>query len=128
MNIVILAGTLSGTPRRTELPSGAVLWSLDLTTPALSGVSASSVPTVWHGDLPDAAWNVGTSLAVVGTARRRFFRAGGVTQSRTEVVATAIVEVTKRRSVETAVRLAMRSLNTDEASALRSTLTTLVRG
>lgn len=128
MNIVILVGTLSGVPRRTELPSGAVLWSLDLTTPASSGVSASSVPTVWHGDLPNEAWNAGTSLAVVGTARRRFFRAGGVTQSRTEVVATAIIEVTKRRTIDTAVRLALRSLDADEASALRSTLTALVRG
>ena len=34
-----------------------------------------------------ASWEAGQAVVVVGHVRRRFFRAGGATQSRTEVVA-----------------------------------------
>ena len=36
---------------------------------------------------------------VRGSVRRRFFRAGGTTQSRTEVVADEVVAITRRRQV-----------------------------
>ena len=118
MNIVILSGHLSSDPRRTELPSGSVLWSLDLTTPSADG--ARSVPVVWQGDLVDGRWTSGSTVVVAGWCRRRFFRAGGVTQSRTEVVAASIVEVTRRRNEAAAVRAAVRALGPDEVAALRS--------
>ena len=38
-----------------------------------------------------ATWAAGDEVLVTGRIRRRFFRAGGVTQSRTEVVATDVV-------------------------------------
>lgn len=135
MNIVILNGVLSSVPRRTELPSGDVRWSLEVTTPVgvVSGVPdgrASSVPVAWQGELASGpsctgdpnGWCAGTELVVVGTVRRRFYRAGGVTQSRTEVVASSLVEVTKRRSVEVALRRATRVLGPDSGAALRSAL------
>jgi len=135
MNIVILNGVLSSVPRRTEMPSGDVRWALEVTTPVgvVSGVPdgrASSVPVAWQGELASgpsctgnpAGWCAGTELVVVGTVRRRFYRAGGVTQSRTEVVASSLVEVTKRRSVEVALRRAARALGPDSGAALRSAL------
>lgn len=118
MNIVILCGQLSSEPRRTELPSGTVLWSLDVSTPSLEGVR--SVPVVWHGDLAGDHWVAGTDVVVSGHCRRRFFRSGGITQSRTEVVAASIVEVTRRRTAAAAVRAAIRALGADEVAALRS--------
>ncbi len=118
MNIVILSGHLSSDPRRTELPSGSVIWSLDLTTPSPDG--ARSVPVVWQGELTDGRWSAGAPVVVAGHCRRRFFRAGGVTQSRTEVVASAIVDVTRRRAEPAAVRSAIRALGADEVAALRS--------
>ena len=120
MNIVIISGHLSSEPRRTELPSGSVLWSLDVTTPAADG--ARSVPVVWAGELAESVWGPGTEVVVAGHCRRRFFRAGGITQSRTEVVASSIVEVTRRRTEAVAVRSAVRALGADEAAALRSAL------
>jgi single-strand DNA-binding protein len=118
VNIVILCGQLSSEPRRTELPSGTVLWSLDVSTPSPDGVR--SVPVVWQGEMSVDRWTAGTEVVVAGHCRRRFFRAAGVTQSRTEVVAAAIVEVTRRRTATAAVRAAIRALGADEVAALRS--------
>jgi single-strand DNA-binding protein len=135
MNVVILSGVLSSAPRRTELPSGDIRWSLELTTPVeASGggeaVPSASVPVAWQGELVSgpsctgdpAAWTAGTELVVVGVARRRFYRAGGVTQSRTEVVAASLVEVTRRRPVAGAMRRAARALGPSSDAALRSAL------
>ena len=134
MNIVIVHGTLSSAPRRTELPSGDVRWALELTTaieaaPGSEPVS-TSVPIAWQGELlagpactgEPASWAAGTELVAVGSVRRRFYRAGGVTQSRTEVVASSLVEVTRRRSADSALRRAERSLGASAAARLRSAL------
>jgi single-strand DNA-binding protein len=89
-NLAVLVGELSGAPRRRELPSGAQLVEFDVTTRGASGTG--SVPVAWFeaGDaLDDAA--AGRPVMVAGHVRRRFFRAGGTTQSRTEVVAARVV-------------------------------------
>jgi len=44
---------------------------------------------------------------VTGEVRRRFYRAGGVTQSRTEVVADALIPARQRRRVEAALSRAL---------------------
>lgn len=108
MNIVILVGRLSSPPRRTELPSGTVRWNLELSCP-VPDAGTSGVPVSWEGVVPDE-WDTDTELVVTGAVRRRFFRAGGTTQSRTEVVAAAVVEVTRRRPEARAVAVAMRGL------------------
>jgi single-strand DNA-binding protein len=89
-NVALLAGDLSGPPRRRELPSGSVLVEFDVTTRGDSGTG--SVPVAWFD--PGAAaegLEAGVPVVVAGHVRRRFFRAGNVTQSRTEVVATRVV-------------------------------------
>lgn len=139
MNIVILHGTLSSAPRRAELPSGDIRWALELTA-AVDAVTGSdpistSVPVAWQGELvagpacigEPASWAAGTELVAVGSVRRRFYRAGGVTQSRTEVVASSLVEVTRRRPAEAALRRAERSLGPGVTARLRSALGMLPR-
>jgi hypothetical protein len=89
-NVALLAGDLSGPPRRRELPSGTVLVEFDVTTRGDSGTG--SVPVAWFD--PGAAadgLDAGAPVVVVGHVRRRFFRAGNVTQSRTEVVASRVI-------------------------------------
>src|SRR4051812_33525902 len=84
-NIAVLRGTLAAVPRLRELPSGSVLAQFDVTTRDEAGTQ--SVPVGWFDPPPAvAALEVGTELVVVGSVRRRFFRAGGTTQSRTEIV------------------------------------------
>lgn len=107
-NVVLLAGELSGPPRRRELPSGSVLVEFDVTTRGESGTG--SVPVAWFD--PVAATDeldAGTSVVVAGHVRRRFFRAGNVTQSRTEVVASRVI-VNGRASAITRLRVRVAEL------------------
>lgn len=97
-NLVVLRGTLAGDPRTRDLPSGSVLTQFDITTRDEGGTH--SVPVAWF-DAPVSGRNLGpgTDVVVVGSVRRRFFRAGGATQSRTEVVAERIVAARRARDV-----------------------------
>jgi single-strand DNA-binding protein len=87
----VVAGTLSSAPTRRDLPSGQHLMMFEITTRA-AGQPTRSVPVVWL-DGPDTArnWPAGSSVVAVGEVSRRFFRAGGATASRTEVVAAKVV-------------------------------------
>lgn len=122
MNVVVLSGRLLSDPASRELPSGEVIWSLDLAT-AVEGDGATTlaVPVVWTADeVP--AWSKGTELTVSGVVRRRFFRVGGSTQSRTEVVAAKVIEVTRRRTLDRALAAVVAALGAEQAARLRSTL------
>lgn len=134
MNIVVLVGHLSSTPRRTELPSGDERWAFELScvtdptspVPAASVVGESvtlSVPVSVVAPLPGIeSFDTGTELVVTGVVRRRFYRAGGITQSRTEVVAQSVVQITPRRSVDRALLMAVRALGREQGGRLRSVL------
>lgn len=91
MNVVLMSGTLSRNPESRALPSGDVLLSFDLTTRS-GDEKAHSAPIVWF-EPPGAGASLGEGdhVLVVGQVRRRWFRAGGATQSRTEVVADRVV-------------------------------------
>jgi single-strand DNA-binding protein len=97
-NLVVLRGTLAGDPRTRELPSGSVLTQFDITTRDDGGTQ--SVPVAWF-DAPATGRDLaaGADVVVVGSVRRRFFKAGGATQSRTEVVAERIVAARRGREV-----------------------------
>ena len=97
-NVVLLDGVVAGEPRRRQWPSGDGVMELDVTTRGAAGTC--SVPVVWFDPPPaGAALEPGSEVVVLGCARRRFFRAGGVTQSRTEVVAARIARRDRRRDV-----------------------------
>jgi single-strand DNA-binding protein len=86
VNSVALTGTVATEPRLRDLPSGAKIWNVELSTPIPGG--STSVPCVVDGDIFPAGVRVGDTLTATGYVSRRFFRAGGVTQSRTEIVVT----------------------------------------
>lgn len=118
MNIVVLQGVLSSAPVTRQLASGSVVVSLELSTPVDGAVA--SVPIAWFDPPKEVAWEAGVELVVIGTVRRRFFRSGGLTQSRTEVVATEVVEARRRRSVDRVLAAAGARLGGDGAGAVRS--------
>ena len=107
-NVVLLQGMLARPAVDVQLPSGDRLVSLEVTV-RREGGPAEPVPVQW-ADPP--AWaatlDTGTAVAVLGRVRRRFFRAGGATQSRTEVVATKVVRASTRAKVQALVNEAMR--------------------
>lgn len=90
-NVVALVGRLARPPELRDLPSGDRLVAYEVTV-ARDGDKAEGVPVVWFG-APSSAidHDVDDVVVVVGRVRRRFYRAGGVTQSRTEVVADTVV-------------------------------------
>ena len=105
-NLVVLKGHVSSEPRRRDLPSGATLLQIELTTPGDGGLL--SVPVVWFEPTREVAVN--DEVTVLGHVRRRFYRTGGTTQSRTEVVADSIVATRRRRDVQRLVGRAITAL------------------
>lgn len=97
MNIVVLQGVLSRTPDRRELASGSVLLQFDLATPTSTGTA--SVPVAWFDPPSSAQFDVGDEVVVTGEVRRRFFRSGGSTQTRTEVLAGLVQRASNRKGV-----------------------------
>ncbi len=99
INLVVLEGVLARPAQDVELPSGSRLLSLEVTVRRDEG-AAEPVPVAWF-DPP--AWatalDAGAGVVVFGRVRRRFFRAGGVTQSRTEVVASKVVRASATSKV-----------------------------
>jgi single-stranded DNA-binding protein len=105
LNVVALRGCLTRPATLRSLPSGATVVSLDLTVRRDGGEKADSVPVVWH-DPPGWAGDLvsGTEVVIVGHVARRFFRnARGGTESRTEVVASAIIPLRHAKRVERAL-------------------------
>ena len=114
MNIVVLEGSLSSPPVTRELPSGDRLVTYEVTVGRPEG-PAESVPVVWF-DPPDTATRLvpGAEVVVTGRVRRRFFRTPGGTQSRTEVVADAVLAPRQRVRVERALERVRTTLESEE--------------
>ncbi|HUQ62879.1 MAG TPA: single-stranded DNA-binding protein [Acidimicrobiales bacterium] len=97
-NVVALVGRLARPPEFKELPSGDRLVAYEVTV-AREGERAEGVPVVWFGAPASAAdHDVDDAVVVIGRVRRRFYRAGGATQSRTEVVADNVVAARGKRA------------------------------
>jgi single-strand DNA-binding protein len=113
-NLAVLVGTLSRAPELRSLPSGDTVLGLELTVHPAEG-PAESVPVAWY-DPPATAldWPAGEELLVAGRTRRRFFRAGGRTESRTEVVARAVVPTRRAAAARRALDAAVDSLRGHE--------------
>jgi len=106
MNVVVLQGKLSRAPEAREVRDN-VLLTYEVTTRGEDG-KAATAPVVWF-DPPATAWqlDVDDEVTVVGEVRRRFFRSNGRTESRTEVVATAVVPSRRRAQVSKVVERAL---------------------
>jgi len=110
MNVVVLRGTLPRAPEVRDLPGGGQVVAFDLAVVGGDGTPAR-VPVAWSApDRTLAALASGVEVLVTGEVRRRFFRAGGATQSRTEVVAAAVVPTRRPRGVASALEAARQAL------------------
>jgi len=97
VNLAVLAGTLVKAAEPRLLPDGSTIWELEISIRP-EGRAASTVPVSWApANVDPAAWAPGEPLVVVGAVRRRFYRAGGATVSRTDVLAESIVPARQRK-------------------------------
>ncbi len=104
MNVVALRGRLARPAEERLLPSGDRLVGYEVTVDGPTG-RAETVPVVWFAAPAAGAWlDTDTAVVVVGRVRRRFFRAGGITQSRTEVVADVVLRATQVKRGQAALR------------------------
>lgn len=108
-NVVLLRGTLTNDPVVRALASGDSVTQLELST-QVEG-RAVSVPVVVPGDAVTVG--SGDTIVVTGHVHRRFFRAGGLTQSRTEVVAAEVVKVSRTRTVQRAIESVLDAIGGD---------------
>ena len=115
INLAVVQGRLTRPAELRMLPSGDRLVSLELSV-ARPGEKAESVPVTW-ADPPTSATqlDVDEQVVVVGRVRRRFFRAGGSTQSRTEVVAHAVVRARQAKRARSALAEAAEQLEAARA-------------
>lgn len=100
-NLVVLRGTMTADPSTRELADGTVVVQFDLATRRADDAGTVSVPVAWHDPSPSGRAAIGrdAEVVVVGVVRRRFFRSGGATQSRTEVVADRVIRASRRKTV-----------------------------
>lgn len=111
MNISVVQGYLSRSPEERILPSGDRMVSLEVSV-RRERHATESVPVSW----PEAPQNItlleaGHEVMVLGRVRRRFFRAGGFTQSRTEVVAESVVPLRHAKKVRALLDRAIERLD-----------------
>lgn len=111
MNIVVLQGRLSRPSDERVLGSGTRLVAYDVTVDGPEGGRDETVPVVWLDPPASAALDRDTEVVVVGRVRRRFFRAGGATASRTEVVADTVVPARQARRAASALDRARHKLD-----------------
>ena len=116
INVVVLQGVLARPAQDRVLPSSTRLLSLEVTVSRPDG-PAEPVPVVWF-DAPawSAALDQGAEVVVIGRVRRRFFRAGGATQSRTEVLATRVVRASDVKRARAAMGSAGAEVETAAAA------------
>ena len=98
MNIVILRGVLTRPAEPRELPSGDTIVAYEVRIARDDG-PAETVPVVWSAPRGRGLHDAGAEVVITGRVRRRFFRAGGATQSRTEVVADDVARAADGRKV-----------------------------
>lgn len=115
MNLVILRGHLSSAPVHRSLESGSILVTLEVSTPTPSGTA--SVPVAWFDPPRPPDWEAGEEVVVTGQVRRRFFRVASGTQSRTEVVAIAVMPARHLARVGRAIRAALAEAGVDPTGA-----------
>lgn len=96
MNIAMLKGTLVAEPRVTELATGTVVHNYELRT--VADGNHQVVPVAWYDPTRPPALDADDEVVVVGVVRRRWFRAGAGSHSRTEVVARAVARAGSRRA------------------------------
>lgn len=118
LNVVALRGRLTRPAEVRSLPNGTSVLGLELSIRRDGEGRADSVPVVLY-DPPEgstSALAVDAEVVVVGHVARRFFRAGGGTQSRTEVVASSVLTARSARRVDVALRTAAAAIEAAASS------------
>jgi single-strand DNA-binding protein len=108
INTAVIVGELSSDPVSRELPSGDLLTQYEVAVRS-EGHPADTVPVVCFA-ASQPSLSAGERVVAVGRVRRRFFRAGGATASRTEVVADAVIPARQLKRSANAIAAVVQDL------------------
>ncbi len=108
LDLAVVVGTLSSDPVSHALPSGSQLVRYEVTV--RDQAPADTVPVAWLDPTRPPSLATGDRVIVVGRVRRRFFRAGGVTRSSTEVAASSVRRAGSTKAAEAALADAVQLL------------------
>jgi hypothetical protein len=97
MNVVVIRGVVLNTPVERVLGSGEYATSFDVVTESDEG--RLTVPVNWVTTVKTLLQE-GEDVMVSGSVRRRFYRAGGSVQSRTEVLAKQVLNMRRKVAVK----------------------------
>ena len=106
LNMAIAMGNLAKPAQVRALPSGLMFAYFDLQVRTADQVLETVPVAIFDAPAQVPEWTTGQGLLAVGRVRRRFFRSGGATQSRTELVADQVWPLTLEEEVLTALACA----------------------
>ncbi len=102
-NVAVVRGVVTRGPQTRTLPSGALVAEFDINGHA-DAKTADSVPvSVADPNATVLALEAGANVTVIGRVSRRFYRSGGATVSRTEILAHRVLPQRLRRRTEKAL-------------------------
>lgn len=107
-NIVVVVGAVVRDAEVRVLADGVEVAEVDVRV-ALDGAPAATVP-VRCAAAAGASLVAGDEVVVVGAVRRRFFRTGGATVSRTDVLADAVLPAGSSKRVSAVLAAAAERL------------------
>jgi hypothetical protein len=104
MNVAVITGRVLAKPVERRLATGEYASAFDVVTEGPDG--RLTVPVNWVTTVRSLV-SEGDEVLVRGRVRRRFFQASGSVQSRTELLADAVVatrrKVATRKAIETVI-------------------------
>jgi single-strand DNA-binding protein len=103
LNILLAIGRLAKPAQVRNLPSGISVASFDVQV-LRPDQAPDTVPVALFNAVDETThWETGQELLVIGRVHRRFFRVGGSTQSRTEVIADLVLPLGQTEDVRSAL-------------------------
>lgn len=113
MNIAVVVGDVKGEVHTNEREDGVVIVSFDVRVRVNDDTRAETVPVSWMGQTERApTFDDGAVVTVIGSLRRHFYRRGGSTVSRTDLLAERIMVGPPSRSKSARSKVADRLLET----------------
>jgi hypothetical protein len=108
MNIAVVIGSIRGSIHEQVRDDGVLVVSFDVAPATVDdGPDTSAIPCTWFGPpRRKPALEPGRSVTVIGSLRRRFYRRGGATTSRTDLLAERVILGPPSRSRHARARVA----------------------
>ena len=100
LNLAVVKGVIARVPHERVGADGIVHLSFDLRVRLVPDGPSELVPVAWpERTVASCGLREGSAVVVLGRIRQRFFRMGGATQSRTEIVAETVIGIRQQAAI-----------------------------